>query len=109
MNLQLEIGESEIKRGKANHVTFWIVHGGELVLTNKRLMFLPHGVNVDAKAVIIKKEDIMGVAKAITWPKILFIPLPLPIPTSIRVATNSGTIYKFVVSGRTNWLSLLNS
>lgn len=110
MELQLQEGENIIKRGKANVVTFWQVKGGELLLTNKRIIFSAHGFNFGgSSAISIKREDILGFSKALTWPKILFIAFPFPIPNSIKVATNSGKTYKFVVAGRKDWISTLQN
>lgn len=110
MELQLQDGENIIKRGKANLVTFWGSKGGELVLTNIRLIFSAHAFNFGSSSGIsIKRSDILGFSKDFVWPKVLFIPIPIPIPSAIKVATNSGKTHKFVVSGRKDWITTLKN
>jgi len=44
VDIQLLAGETVLKRGKANKFTLINSQGGELVLTDKRLIFNGHGV-----------------------------------------------------------------
>lgn len=96
-------GEKIIKQGKANKTSILQAQGGELVLTDKRLVFLGHGMNVGNDAANINLEDIVSYGKASTF----LIWMPIPIPNAIRIVTKQGSAIKFTVSGRKKWLNEL--
>ncbi|MHB9131511.1 MAG: hypothetical protein ACYDBB_10535 [Armatimonadota bacterium] len=46
MGLTLQTGEAILKQGKANKFSLFVSQGGELTLTDRRLVFTGHGVNI---------------------------------------------------------------
>lgn len=96
-------GEKVIKQGKANKTGLFQGQGGELILTNKRLVFLGHGMNVGNDAASANIEDIMSFGKAFTF----IIWAPIPVPNAIRVLTKQGKALKFTVYGRKKWIKEL--
>ena len=101
MNFRLQEGEKVIKQGKANRSRLLVAQGGDLTLTNKRLVFVGHGVNVGEGTISINLDEIMVYGKAFTFS----IWLPIPIPNAFKVVLNNGNMYKFTVSGRGKWLA----
>jgi hypothetical protein len=105
MNFKLLDGEKVIKQGKANRSTIINAQGGELTLTNKRLVFVGHGMNIGEGTVSINLEDILTFGKAST----LVIFFPLPVPNAFKVVTQQGKKYKFTVGGRKKWVAELSN
>lgn len=103
MNVILQPDEKLIKKGKANKTNFINSQGGELILTDKRLLFTGHGKNVGNDAASIPLNDLAGYGKASSF----LLYMPIPIPNCIRVTTNSGQSIKFAVNGRKEWLKSL--
>lgn len=109
MNIHLQADEKIIRNSKANLISLFGSKGGNLTLTSNRLIFAAHALNIGSSGLSIERKDILGFSKAFAWPKLLFIPLPIPIPNAIKFTTNSGKNYKFVVSGRKDWVSVLTN
>lgn len=65
--------------------------GGQLTVTNQRLIFNPHAVNINVSPSEIAVADIMTVA--------FFSPLGL-IPNGLVVKTKDGRLHKFTVYNR---------
>ena len=109
MNFRMQEGEQIIKQGKANRSKLLVAQGGELTLTNKRLIFVSHGMNIGEGTISIDIDEIMTYGKAFTFS----IWFPLPIPNAFKVVLRNGSMYKFTVSGRGKWLNevggLINS
>lgn len=100
VDFRLQEGEELIKKGKANYASNLInKQGGELYLTNQRLIFKAHGLNVGDKMTIINIDDIMTFEKATNM---------IVIPNGLRIITQDGHKYKFVVYGRKKWVNELS-
>lgn len=105
MNFRMQEGEAIIKQGKANRARILAAQGGELTLTNKRLIFVSHGMNVGEGTISVNLDEVMTYGKAFTF-SIFF---PIPIPNAFKVVLKNGSMYKFTVSGRSKWLGEVNS
>jgi hypothetical protein len=97
-------GETIIKQGKANKTSFFNAQGGELALTNKRLVFVGHGKNIGEGTIAINLDDVLTFGKASTFT--LFF--PIPIPNAFKISLQNGKTYKFTVSKKKEWLEELN-
>ncbi len=104
MNTKLIEGEAIKKQGGANLQRGWETVGGHLYLTNKRLIFESHSVNIQTGTSITSLTDIVSVTKC--WTKFLN-KYPL-LPNSIRIETKAGNEYKFVCYNREKWISAIN-
>lgn len=77
--------------------------GGHLVLTEQRLLFLPHALKLQSHVSEIPLDRVSGVRKA--WTKFLgAIPLA---PNSLEIAAADGHSYSFVVTGRARWITAI--
>jgi hypothetical protein len=103
-NFQLMTNEKIIKSGPANFQKGIEQVGGKIYLTNDRLVFESHKLNVQTGTSQIKLEKISSVKKS--WTKFLgFIPLA---PNSIKINTKEGEKFRFVLYGRKKWISAIN-
>jgi hypothetical protein len=74
--------------------------GGWLYLTTERLIFEAHIFNLQSGATVIPLRDVGKMWK--TWTKMLGL---IPIfPNSLAVATAKGKTFRFVISGRDEWI-----
>ncbi|MEI7832215.1 MAG: hypothetical protein WCJ56_03320 [bacterium] len=105
MQFRLLDGETVIKQGKANRSNFLIAQGGELTLTNKRLIFVGHGINIGEGTISIDLTQLMTFGKAFTF--VIFF--PIPVPNAIKVITTDGKVYKFTVWGRKDWVAQIQA
>jgi GRAM domain len=104
MKIQLHVNESLLREGLANLERGWEAVGGRLFLTNRRLYFQSHNLNVQKGSTEIPLNDI----KAITpcWTKFLGrIPL---FPNSLSIHTQSDVEYRFVLNRRQEWATDIN-
>jgi len=102
-NIQLIANEKIIKSGPANFQKGIEQVGGKLYLTNDRIVFESHKLNFQSGTTQIKLEDISSVKKS--WTKFLgFIPL---VPNSIKISTKEGKRFRFVLYGRSKWISAI--
>jgi len=83
--------EEIIVEKRANHQGKILSHGGKLILTNKRLVFKPHGLSIGAKEISIELKDIVDIGKTQTM-----------FGTSKEIWLNlgGGRLERFVVWGR---------
>ncbi len=95
--------EEPVREGPANLQRGIEAVGGRLFLTTHRLLFEPHGLNVQTRRAVIRLRDIDDVHKC--WTR-LFGLIPL-IPNSIAVATRDGKTYRFVLFGREQWVDAI--
>ena len=65
--------------------------GGKLTITNQRLIFEPHAINLNTKQSEIALEDILSMD--------FFSPMGI-IPNGLVIRTRDGTEHKFVVYKR---------
>jgi hypothetical protein len=100
--IRLNEGETIIKEGKANRARFALIsQGGKLILTNQRLVFVGHGMNIGEGTVAIKLADILRYKKAVALPLI-------PIPNAFKITDQNGKTHKFIVSGRGKWIRAIS-
>ena len=104
MQTELKQNEQIIKQGAANLQKGIETVGGKLYLTNQRLVFEAHKINVQGGTTEIELPDILSSEKC--WTKFLgFIPL---MPNSLAVYTKAGKEYRFVLFGRGAWASAID-
>ena len=94
------IEEETVREGSASLQRGIEAVGGRLILTTLRLLFEPHGLNVQTRRAVIRLRDIDDVYKS--WTR-LFGLIPL-VPNSIAVATRGGKTHRFVLFGRADWV-----
>ncbi len=105
MKTELKQNEKIIKQGAANLQKGFETVGGKLYLTNQRLVFEAHKINIQGGSTEINLSDIQSSEKCRT--KFLdFIPL---VPNSLAVYTKSGTEYRFVLFGRSAWAAAIDA
>lgn len=97
--ITIEENQSVIKLGVANHFRKAEAAGGRLYLLNDCIRFKPHKLNFQSHELEIQLQDIVNVTT--------FNSLGL-IPNGIKIHTCHGTVEKFVVTGRKDWLEKLN-
>lgn len=106
MDFKLQEGENIIKKGGANLSNVLNAKGGKLYLTNQRLIFIGHGMNIGNDAYTVNLSDIMYAKKA---PTINIMLLFIPVPNAIVIGTNNGKATKFTVTGRKKWLKEISN
>ena len=95
MKTELKQNEQIIKQGAANLQKGIETVGGKLYLTNRRLVFEAHKINIQGGNTEIELPNIHSLEKC--WTKFLgFIPM---MPNSLAVYTKSGKEYRFVLFG----------
>ncbi len=98
-------GELVIKDGAANLQRGIETVGGWLYLTNRRLVFEAHKLNVQRGVTEVELSDIQSSQPC--WTKFLGI-IPL-FPNSLAIHTKDGEEYRFVLFGRSAWASAIES
>ncbi len=96
--ITLPEGETLEQQGWANHFRNYEGRGGRLYLTNRSLVFQPHRFNVQNAGVVIPRSEIAGAAKSMTLGVI---------PNGLTVTRRDGTMERFVVSERDEWVRRL--
>jgi hypothetical protein len=97
-DLPLESGERLIHIGYANHVLNFASRAGRLAATDKRVIFIPHSVNIERGRLSLSRSQIATVMPALT----LGI-----VPNGLKVQTHSGDVHRFIVTDRATWLRKL--
>ena len=92
--------EKAVRDGPANLQRGIESVGGRLFLTSRRLVFEPHGVNVQSRRLALRLRDIDDVYTS--WTRLLGL-IPL-VPNSIAVTTRDGKTHRFVLFGRADWV-----
>lgn len=100
INPELELNEQVEIEDPANLFRGIEGVGGKLFLTNKKLIFKAHKINIQKGQTNIEYTNIKDVVKLKT--------LKL-INNGIRIITKSGTKYDFVVNERNLWLEKINN
>ncbi|MEB3357825.1 MAG: GRAM domain-containing protein [Synechococcales bacterium] len=103
MKTPLLANESIVKQGAANLQRGLESVGGQLYLTNQRLVFEPHCFNIQRKVAAIPVSAITDVRTC--WTKFLNL-LPL-FPNSIAVSTRTNQEYRLVVANRQSWVTAI--
>ena len=104
MKTPLLPGETPVKEGAANLQRGLETVGGRLYLTNQRLVFESHAVNIQTGPTIIPLANITATRKC--WTKLLNL-IPL-VPNSVGVATTEGKEHRFVTFGRQSWIEAID-
>ena len=99
--MKLSDNEEIIKKGSANLQRGIETVGGKLYLTNERLNFESHKLNIQTGNLEISLKEINSLKKS--WTK-LFGVIPL-FPNAIKVLTKSNNEYIFTLLGRDAWIS----
>ena len=102
MHIDTEItkGENLLKAGGANLQKGLETVGGHLHLTNNRLVFVAHKLNIQTGVTEIQLADIVSVHK---WRTKLFGKIPI-FPNSIRVICRQGEEFNIVLNNRDSWV-----
>lgn len=87
--------EGIVHHGPATHMATGRI-GGWLVLTEQRLVFVPHKLNVGGKRQELAVADVAGAR-----------PGDALLPNQIEVVTRAGQRLRFVVKKRRDWLAKL--
>ncbi len=95
MTITLQPNEKIIKKGAANHWKGPESVGGKLFLTNQRLYFSSHSLNVQAHTLSIPLENIQKLEKHSS----LGI-----VPNGLSITTTESATEKFVLWGREKWI-----
>jgi hypothetical protein len=93
------VGEVVEHSAPANHMQKFEGRGGQLFLTERNLIFKPHRMNIQSNVVTIPRHDIAGVAATRT--------LGL-VPNGLKVVLRDGTVHRFVVRDREEWVRVLS-
>ncbi len=105
MKTPLLEGETVLREGPANLQRGLETVGGRAWLTERRLVFEPHAVNVQTQVEAIPLAEI--VSTALCWTKFLgFLPL---FPNSLAVTTRDGRERRFVLFGRKAWREAIDA
>ena len=105
MKSELKQDEQVIKQGAANLQRGIETVGRWLYLTNQRLVFEAHDMNIQRGSTEIELPDIQSSEKC--WTKFLgFIPL---MPNSLAVYTKASKEYRFVLFGRGAWAAAIDA
>jgi GRAM domain len=105
MKIDLRPNEKLIREGGANLQRGIEAVGGKLFLTDQRLFFQSHSINVQTGATEIPLSDIRGTE--LCWTKFLGV-IPL-FPNTLAVHTVSGVEYRFVLYGRKEWATAIGA
>ncbi|AZZ93534.1 MULTISPECIES: GRAM domain-containing protein [unclassified Hahella] len=97
--IHLAPGEDILKEGAANLQKNVETVGGKLYLTNQRLVFRAHALNVQGGVTEIPLAQVCKLTKC--WTK-LFGVVPL-YPNSLAISTHDNTVFRFVLFGRDSW------
>lgn len=93
-------GKTIIMEGGANHFKGVEAVGGWLYLTSDEIIFKSHAYNVQAHQTTIPLDQVVKVKTVAT--------LGL-IPNGLLITINNGSIEKFVVNNRNNWIEEINN
>ena len=105
MKTQLQPGEKFVKEGAANLQKNIETVGGKLCLTNQRLIFESHNLNVQGG---VTEIDLSNVKSSLPcWTK--FLGLFPVFPNSLAVFTKQGMEYRFVLFGRHAWAAAIEA
>ena len=104
MKTGLNENEQIVKQGAANLQKGLEAVGGKLFLTNHRLVFEAHKMNIQGGNTEINLSDIRSSVKG--WTKFLGL-IPL-MPNTLAICADSGQEYRFVLFGRGAWEAAIN-
>lgn len=99
MKSDLNPNESIVKEGPANLQKGIEAVGGRLFLTNQRVVFESHAMNIQAGVTEIPLGEVESIQPC--WTKFLNL-IPL-MPNSLALQTRAGQEHKLVLFGRSKW------
>jgi hypothetical protein len=105
MKTELRKGEQVVKEGAANLQKNIEAVGGKLSLTNQRLVFEAHKINVQGGTTEVELSSVHSSRPC--WTKFLGL-IPL-FPNSLAVRTIEGKEYRFVLFGRKAWAAAIDA
>lgn len=103
MKIELAPGEKLLREGAANLQRGIETVGGRLFLTNRRLAFSSHALNVQTGPTDIPLSAIRSTSPC--WTRFLGL-IPLA-PNSLAVRTDNSE-HRFVLFGRSQWAQAIN-
>ena len=98
IQINLQQNENIIKEGIANHIVKFDSVGGKLFLSNKRLIFKSHKINIHKHTIEIELNNISDCYKY----KYLGI-----FSNRIKIITNENNIEKFVINKPNEWIETI--
>ena len=105
VKIEMKQNEQIIKEGAANLQKNIETVGGKLYLTNHRIVFEAHKINIQRGSTEIELSDVLSSEKC--WTKFLgFFPI---MPNSLAVYTKTGKEYRFVLFGRGAWAAAIEA
>ena len=105
MDITLDKDEELVKEGAANLQKGIEVVGGKLYLTNRRILFIAHALNIQGGLTEVPLADIKSIDYG--WTMFLgFIPIW---PNCLSLSTGKGEKYSFVLFGRKVWAKKIGS
>lgn len=99
MPFESRAGETVVHEGPANHKLGLEYRGGWLFLTNERLAFRPHAMNIQKDTLDLERADLA---------KIDLVATLGVVPNGLLVTTRDGKEQRFVVVERSEWAKALN-
>ena len=99
MKATLLANEAIVKEGSANLQRGLETVGGQLLLTNHRLIFEAHSLNLQRDSTVLALRDV--VSTNFCWTK-LFGLIPL-VPNSLALRPKNESEYQFVLFERKSW------
>lgn len=105
MKVELETNEQIIKEGSASLQRGVETVGGKLYLTNDRLVFESHALNIQTGVTAVALGDVTQTT--LCWTRFLNL-FPL-VPNSLAITTAQGNEYRFVLFGRASWKHAIDS
>jgi hypothetical protein len=92
------VGEDLVKEGGANHFRNIEAVGGWIYLTDQRLLFKSHAINVQEHELSIPLQKISEATRCMTFGVI---------PNGLKIRTIDGKTEKFVVEDRKDWVKMI--
>lgn len=105
MKITLNSDEKILRRGAANLQRGAETVGGELLLTDQRLYFRSHALNLQTGTTEIPLSHIRHMRPC--WTRFLGL-IPL-LPNSLAVGLSDGTEHRFVLVGRKEWAAAIDA
>lgn len=99
MKSDLNPNETIVREGAANLQKGIETVGGRLFLTNQRIVFESHALNVQTGVTEIPLGEVDSTQ--LCWTKFLNL-IPL-MPNSLAIQTREGQAYRLVLFGRSKW------
>ena len=98
VEMELNPNEQIIHQGGANHFVGMEGVGGKLFMTNQRLFYKSHGMNIQDHELTIEFDDIVRLELCRT----MYV-----IPNGLKIHLKNRDVEQFVVQGRKKWMTLL--